>query len=186
MACTTILVGKDASYDGSTIIARNEDSANGEFCPKRFVVVKPEEQPKHYRSVLSHIEIDLPDDPLQYTAVPNADLKEGIWGEAGVNEANVAMSATETLTTELAEERQRHDRLQDWDRVLTEQGEILKRLINGEWVDSCDVEAALGLTFAECVKRFEMNRIATWNPYPLNGQRVDVQFRIKKGEEPSV
>ncbi|MBP7883672.1 MAG: C69 family dipeptidase, partial [Bifidobacterium sp.] len=25
MACTTILVGKDASYDGSTIIARNED-----------------------------------------------------------------------------------------------------------------------------------------------------------------
>ena len=99
MACTTILVGKDASYDGSTIIARNEDSANGEFCPKRFIVVKPDEQPRHYKSVLSHVEVDLPDEPLQYTAVPNADLKEGIWGEAGVNEANVAMSATETLTT---------------------------------------------------------------------------------------
>ncbi|OZG62035.1 peptidase C69 [Bifidobacterium lemurum] len=99
MACTTILVGKDASYDGSTIIARNEDSANGEFCPKRFVVVTPEEQPRHYRAVISHVEIDLPDDPMRYTAVPNADLKEGIWGEAGVNEANVAMSATETLTT---------------------------------------------------------------------------------------
>lgn len=99
MACTTILVGKNASYDGSTIIARNEDSANGEFCPKRFIVVKPEEQPRTYRSVLSHVEIDLPEEPLQYTAVPNADLKEGIWGEAGVNEANVAMSATETLTT---------------------------------------------------------------------------------------
>ena len=99
MACTTILVGKDASYDGSTIIARNEDSANGEFCPKRFIVVKPDEQPRHYKSVLSHVEVDLPGEPLQYTAVPNADLKEGIWGEAGVNEANVAMSATETLTT---------------------------------------------------------------------------------------
>ena len=99
MACTTILVGKDASYDGSTIIARNEDSANGEFNPKRFIVVKPDEQPRKYRSVISHLTIDLPDDPLQYTAVPNADLKEGIWGEAGVNEANVAMSATETLTT---------------------------------------------------------------------------------------
>ena len=99
MACTTILVGKDASYDGSTIIARNEDSANGEFNPKRFIVVKPDEQPREYRSVISHLTIDLPDDPLQYTAVPNADLKEGIWGEAGVNEANVAMSATETLTT---------------------------------------------------------------------------------------
>ncbi|KFI63241.1 C69 family dipeptidase [Bifidobacterium cuniculi] len=99
MTCTTILVGKDASYDGSTIIARNEDSANGEFCPKRFVVVKPEEQPRTYTSVLSHLTIELPDDPMQYTAVPNADLKEGIWGEAGVNEANVAMSATETLTS---------------------------------------------------------------------------------------
>ena len=26
MPCTTILVGKAASYDGSTIIARNDDS----------------------------------------------------------------------------------------------------------------------------------------------------------------
>ena len=100
MACTTILVGKDASYDGSTIIARNEDSGNGEFNPKRFIVVKPEEQPKTYHSVISHLVIDLSDEePLRYTAAPNADLKQGIWGEAGINEANVAMSATETLTT---------------------------------------------------------------------------------------
>ncbi len=99
MACTTILIGKDASYDGSTIIARNEDSANGEFNPKQFVVVKPQDQPRHYRSVISHVSIDLPDNPMQYSAVPNADRSEGIWGEAGVNEANVAMSATETLTT---------------------------------------------------------------------------------------
>ena len=61
MACTTILVGKDASYDGSTIIARNEDSANGEFNPKRFIVVKPEEQPREYKSVISHLTITLPD-----------------------------------------------------------------------------------------------------------------------------
>ena len=99
MACTTILIGKDASYDGSTIIARNEDSSNGEFNPKRFIVVTPEEQPRHYKSVISHVELDLPDDPMRYTAVPNADTRQGVWGEAGVNEANVAMSATETLTT---------------------------------------------------------------------------------------
>ena len=35
MPCTTILVGKDASYDGSTIIARNEYSGSLGFCPKR-------------------------------------------------------------------------------------------------------------------------------------------------------
>lgn len=99
MACTTILIGKKASYDGSTIIARNEDSSNGTFDPKRTVVVTPEEQPRHYRSVLSHVEIELPDNPQRYTAVPNALLDEGIWGEAGFNEAQVAMSATETITT---------------------------------------------------------------------------------------
>ena len=29
MPCTTILVGKNASYDGSTLMARNEDSGSG-------------------------------------------------------------------------------------------------------------------------------------------------------------
>ena len=99
MPCTTILVGKYASYDGSTIIARNEDSGSLGFCPKRMEVVQPADQPRHYRSVLSHLEVDLPDDPLRYTSVPNALGDEGVWAEAGVNSLNVAMSATETLTT---------------------------------------------------------------------------------------
>ena len=72
MPCTTILVGKKASYDGSTMIARNDDSPSGQFTPKKFVVVHPEEQPTKYRSVLSHVEIDLPEEALRYTAVPNA------------------------------------------------------------------------------------------------------------------
>ena len=46
MPCTTILVGKNASYDGSTMIARNDDSGSGHFTPKKFVVVHPEEQPR--------------------------------------------------------------------------------------------------------------------------------------------
>ena len=44
MACTTILVGKQASYDGSTMIARNDDSGSGHFTPKKFAVIHPEEQ----------------------------------------------------------------------------------------------------------------------------------------------
>ena len=72
MACTTILVGKNASYDGSTMIARNDDSGSGHFTPKKFVVVHPDEQPKTYKSVLSHVTIELTDDPMRYTAVPNA------------------------------------------------------------------------------------------------------------------
>ena len=52
MACTTILVGKNASYDGSTIVARNEDSPSGEFCAKRFAVMKAKDQPRKYKSVI--------------------------------------------------------------------------------------------------------------------------------------
>ena len=99
MPCTTILVGKLASYDGSTIIARNEDSPNGEFTPKRMEVVLPDEQPRRYKSVISHLELEMTEHPMRYTSVPNALPNEGIWAEAGVNERNVAMSATETLTS---------------------------------------------------------------------------------------
>ena len=99
MACTTILVGKNASYDGSTMIARNDDSGAGHYTPKKFVVVHPEEQPRKYKSVISHVEIDLPDNPMRYTSVPNAVAGEGVWAASGVNEANVGMTATETITS---------------------------------------------------------------------------------------
>ena len=45
LSCTALLVGKKASVDGSTMIARNEDAAGG-INPKRFIVVKPDEQPQ--------------------------------------------------------------------------------------------------------------------------------------------
>ena len=97
MSCTTILVGKKASYDGSTIIARDDDSGSGRYDPKKFVAIAPQEQPRHYRSVLSHVEIDLPDNPCRYSIVPNVLPNRGILAEAGVSERNVAMSATETI-----------------------------------------------------------------------------------------
>ena len=51
MPCTTILVGKKASYDGSTMIARNDD---GRFDTKKLVVVH--NQPKKYVSKIAHLE----------------------------------------------------------------------------------------------------------------------------------
>lgn len=99
MACTTFLVGKRASYDGSTMIARNDDSQNGHFTAKKFVTVLPGEQPTTYKSVLSHVQIKLPENPMRFTAVPNAAEGKGIWAAGGVNEANVGMTATETITS---------------------------------------------------------------------------------------
>ena len=99
MPCTTILVGKKASYDGSTIIARNDDPGSGHYTSKKFAVIHPEDQPRKYKSVLSHVEIELPENPMRYTAMPNAEEGEGIWAACGVNEAHVGMTATETITS---------------------------------------------------------------------------------------
>lgn len=96
MPCTTILVGKQASYDGSTMIARNDD---GFFDEKKLVVVLPKDQPRTYKSKIGHVQLQLPDDPLRYTATPSVDPSHGIWAANGINSANVAMTATETITT---------------------------------------------------------------------------------------
>ena len=78
------------------MIARTDD---GHFDVKKLVVVEPEKQPKTYKSVLSHLEITLPENPLRYTACPSVDPKDGIWAATGINAAGVGMTATETITT---------------------------------------------------------------------------------------
>lgn len=96
MPCTTVLVGKGASNDGTTMIARTDD---GHFDVKKFVVVEPKDQPKKYKSVISHVEVKLPDNPMRYTASPSVDPKQGIWAATGINAANVGMTATETISS---------------------------------------------------------------------------------------
>ena len=98
--CTTILVGKNASFDGSTLMARTEDAPAGCFDPKTFNVVTPEKQPKVYVSVEKKCEVKLPENPMSYTQISSADPKRmGVWGEAGINEVNVGMSETETISS---------------------------------------------------------------------------------------
>ncbi|APG71005.1 dipeptidase [Lactobacillus delbrueckii subsp. delbrueckii] len=114
--CTTILVGKDATIDGSTMIARSEDGGST-IIPEAFIAVNPKEQPKHYKAVISGQEIDDEDllpNPLRYTNVPDASGKNGIWAAAGINDATVAMTATETITT--------NSRIQGIDPLVEEGG----------------------------------------------------------------
>lgn len=97
MPCTTILVGKKASYDGSTIIARNDDGA---LEPKRLVVIGKDKQGSKHKCVISHLEIELPKHNLRYTSVPGVETKKaGLWPACGINEKNVAMTATETISS---------------------------------------------------------------------------------------
>ncbi len=96
MPCTTVLVGRKASNDGSTMIARTED---GHFDVKKLIVVNPKDQPKKYKTKISHLEIELTENPMRYTACPNVDPKQGVWAATGINEANVGITATETITS---------------------------------------------------------------------------------------
>ena len=78
------------------MIARTDD---GHFDTKKIVVVEPKDQKRRYKSVISHAEIELPEEPMRYTACPSVDPSNGIWAATGINAANVGMTATETITS---------------------------------------------------------------------------------------
>lgn len=97
-ACTTILVGKKASIDGSTMIARNDDTFKP-ITPQKFVINPSihNQKGRKIKSWLNGFEMELPENAYRYPAVPNVDYKKlGYYEESGINEKNVAMSCTES------------------------------------------------------------------------------------------
>lgn len=96
MPCTTILVGKKATYNGSTLIARTDD---GPFDAKKVIITEKDKAVKVYKSVLSHLTIEMPTHNYRFTSCPSVDKYKGLWAAAGINEMNVGMNATETITT---------------------------------------------------------------------------------------
>lgn len=104
-SCTAILVGKNASIDGSTIIARDEDGYDG-INPITFRVFPAKDYTgEHYVSSYNGLAVDLSGKGCRFTATPagvdkkDGTLESGRWDEQGINEYNVAMSSTETETT---------------------------------------------------------------------------------------
>lgn len=93
-----MLVGKKASLDGSTMIARDEDGYGG-INEKVFVVNQARHYDEDYVSNYNNFKMHLVGDGCKWTAAPTADDSEGRWDEQGINEYNVAMTATETEAT---------------------------------------------------------------------------------------
>ena len=96
MSCTTLLVGRKAANDNSTMIARTDD---GFFDVKKLIVVEPKDQKKVYKSKIGKLTVELPENPMRYTACPSVDPEHGVWAATGINAANVGMTATETITS---------------------------------------------------------------------------------------
>lgn len=97
-ACTTVLVGKKATIDGSTMAARNDDTFKP-LTPQRVVVYpKYRQHPNQVHSYLNHFVGERPAEGARYQGVPNVNYEqEGVFDENGFNEFNVGMSATESV-----------------------------------------------------------------------------------------
>jgi len=95
-ACTSILIGAQASMDGSVMIGRNEDAKAA--WPKHFVVhaAHTATTPQTFVSPDNGFTMPLPLTAAKYTATPEWTTKYGLFEEAGINEFGVAMSATES------------------------------------------------------------------------------------------
>jgi dipeptidase len=93
-SCTSILIGKNATFDHSVIIGRNEDSKAA--WPKHIVKHAPVADAQEFTSKANKFAMPLPKNALAYTATPEWTDKFGLFEEAGINSAGVAMSATES------------------------------------------------------------------------------------------
>lgn len=93
LACTSVFAGKDATKDGSTLIARNEDMDSA--WTKKFEVFPRTEYKKEDVEVFYNgLEVPRPEIGLKYFALPDWDPSYGPYKEAGINEKGVAITAT--------------------------------------------------------------------------------------------
>ncbi len=105
MACTTIIVGKQASSDGSIIIARNEDS-EGATDPQNMIRRPARQEAGRFQSNSfdnpdnNHFTWVLPPNALGYVAFPHwlsQQKQNPSFEETGINDYGVALTATETI-----------------------------------------------------------------------------------------
>ena len=73
-ACTSIIVGRGASDDGSLYITRSDDG-EGARSPNNLIYHPARKGPAVFRANLNSLEVELPGPGLAYTALPvSADL----------------------------------------------------------------------------------------------------------------
>ncbi len=97
-ACTTIIVGREVSADGSFIFGRTDDTHT---IGKEQIVTVPAQTadaPVVFVDEYNGFTMELPLVGCQYVMTPRGvSTHTGIWAESALNEYNVAITATETI-----------------------------------------------------------------------------------------
>lgn len=112
-ACTGLVVGKGASADGSVMIARNEDFGVNNW--NKYLAFRPAQQNEGKSWKLGNgLEVPMPKAFLAYSAIRDwdataSDLAGKYYEERGINEFNVALSAT--TSAEVNDKAQKADPL---------------------------------------------------------------------------
>lgn len=97
MACTTIIVGKRATDDGSILVARSVDGVNGNIAVD-YVYHPPRTNGYTLRSRLENrFWYEMPGNMMGYTGSPDYRTEGTGFEESGFNDAGVGLSATETI-----------------------------------------------------------------------------------------
>ncbi len=95
-ACTTLLVGDQASTNGAFFMARNEDYMA--VWAKHFVLHPRQVNEKgEFHSNTDGFTYPYPKVSLAYTAMQDWDTQDKTMGEVGFNSAGVGMTSTETI-----------------------------------------------------------------------------------------
>ena len=109
-ACTNVYIGKDASADGTTIIARSEDQLASPYNKMFKVQPRVEKAGRVFTDTGTGSEFKLPELTYKYTYVPDSsDAGDGMYPACCTNEYGVAVVGT--VTTEVSEEYAAQDPL---------------------------------------------------------------------------
>ncbi|MDO4179450.1 MAG: C69 family dipeptidase [Phascolarctobacterium sp.] len=96
-ACTTFLVGRDASADGSAYIGRTEDTVDLKITKLVDFPASKKAGTFEYVDSGNGFRLTLPNAHHRCLVAPIDDKDPNYWWESGINDAGVGFSATETI-----------------------------------------------------------------------------------------
>lgn len=97
-ACTTILVGKDASVDGYAYAGRTNDDVTMLSAKLAVFPACDEEGSYEYVDPETGLTLTLPKANRRCVIEPSCQESPDVWWESGFNDAGVGISATETIS----------------------------------------------------------------------------------------